>query len=412
MEQVIVAGAGIVGVSTAIWLQRAGYKVTLVDRQGPASGTSHGNAGVLAASGLTPVTMPGLVKKAPFMLLDKFSPLFLRAGYFPRLLPFLAEYLGKCNYEDVRLYAKGMAPLVHDTVSQHRALAKGTGAEQFIEDTDYCFGYADNQDFLADAIAWDLRREWNVDFDVMAGKAYGKIDPIYDGKFATVVRCSQHGRISDPGAYVQALAKHFEAEGGQLELATVIDLRQDSSGRAILITDKGEMGADKIALTTGVWSKPLLQKFGIRVPMESERGYHIELVNPELYPKNSMMVVGGKFAVTPMNGRIRCAGVVEFAGLEAGKREAPLKMLSHHIQSLFSELNYDSQIDWLGHRPALVDSLPMIGSITGNENLFTAFGHQHLGLTGGAKTGRIVSELISQDGSSVDVSPYHTNRFN
>ena len=106
MEQVIVAGAGIVGVSTAIWLQRAGYKVTLVDRQGPASGTSHGNAGVLAASGLTPVTMPGLVKKAPFMLLDKFSPLFLRAGYFPRLLPFLAEYLGRCNYEDVRLYAK------------------------------------------------------------------------------------------------------------------------------------------------------------------------------------------------------------------------------------------------------------------------------------------------------------------
>ena len=87
-------------------------------------------------------------------------------------------------------------------------------------------------------------------------------------------------------------------------------------------------------------------------------------------------------------------------------------MLSHHIQSLFSELNYDSQIDWLGHRPALVDSLPMIGSITGNENLFTAFGHQHLGLTGGAKTGRIISELISQDGSSVDVSPYHTNRFN
>ena len=411
MKQIIVAGAGIVGVSTAIWLQREGYDVTLVDREGPASGTSHGNAGVLAAAGLTPVTMPGLVRKAPFMLLDKYSPLFLRAAYFPKLIPFLAEYLGKCNLDDVHKYAAGMAPLVHDTVSQHKALAKGTEAEKFIEESDYCFGYASHADFLADATAWKIRKDWDIPFDVMTGSQYGKADPIYAGQFETVVKCREHGRITDPGAYVKALAAHFLSQGGKFERATVIDVHHNEHENAALITDKGKMGADKIILTTGVWSKPLLQKFGIRIPMESERGYHIELVAPESYPINSMMVVSGKFAVTPMQGRIRCAGVVEFAGLETEKRRKPLEMLAHHIDLLFPNLKYEGQIEWLGHRPALVDSLPMIGQIKDQENLFTAFGHQQLGWTGGAKTGRILSEVIAQKAISVDVKRYRTDRF-
>ena len=141
MAQIIVLGAGIVGVSTSIWLQRAGYHVTLVDKAGPASGTSFGNAGVLAAGGVIPVTTPGLWKKAPFMLLDKNSPLFLRWRYLPKLVPFLLDYLTKCTEEDVKIYAKGMLPLIYDSVEQHKTLAKGTPAEIFIKDADYCFGY-------------------------------------------------------------------------------------------------------------------------------------------------------------------------------------------------------------------------------------------------------------------------------
>ena len=124
MAQIIVLGAGIVGVSTSIWLQRAGYHVTLVDKAGPASGTSFGNAGVLAAGGVIPVTTPGLWKKAPFMLLDKNSPLFLRWRYLPKLLPFLFNYLKKCTEEDVNIYAKGMLPLIYDSVEQHKRWQK------------------------------------------------------------------------------------------------------------------------------------------------------------------------------------------------------------------------------------------------------------------------------------------------
>ncbi|MCY4035787.1 MAG: FAD-dependent oxidoreductase [Hyphomicrobiales bacterium] len=409
--KIVVAGAGIVGVSTAVWLQRAGFEVVLVDREGPAAGTSHGNAGILAAASVTPVTMPGLVGKAPLMLLDRNAPLFLRLGYLPRLLPFLGPYLSRCNERDVRRYADGMAPLVYDTVAQHKALAAGTDAESFIEEGDYCFGYASHAEFKADGFAWKLRDERGYVYEVQSGEDYAEADPFYAGSFDTVVRCKNHGRISDPGAYVKALAAHFVAEGGSFVRAVVSDIEVNGSGRAELVTNEGRIGGDKIALTTGVWSKPLLTKFGLSVPLETERGYHIELVDPRSYPKNPMMVASGKFVVTPMQGRIRCAGIVEFAGLQTASRRQPLDMLKRRIKQLFPGLEYREQSEWLGHRPALTDSLPMIGRVTEEAELFTAFGHQHLGLTGGAKTGRVMADLMSGIQPAIDVIPYATNRF-
>ncbi len=215
MAQIIVLGAGIVGVSTSIWLQRAGYHVTLVDKAGPASGTSFGNAGVLAAGGVIPVTTPGLWKKAPFMLLDKNSPLFLRWRYLPKLLPFLFNYLKKCTEEDVNTYAKGMLPLIYDAVDQHKTLANGTPAEAFIKDADYCFGYDTETRYLDDQSSWALRKQLGFELQVQSGEEYTQTDPLYAGKFHTVVRCKQHGMVTDPGAYVKALAEYFEDSGGR-----------------------------------------------------------------------------------------------------------------------------------------------------------------------------------------------------
>ena len=410
-KRIVVAGAGIVGVSTAVWLQRAGHDVVLVDREGPASGTSHGNAGVLAAAAIVPVAVPGLIRKAPMMLLDRDSPLFVRLGHLPRLLPFLGRYLAHCNERDLKRYVDGMFPLVHDTVAQHRALAEGTGAERFIEDADYCYGYATRGEFEDDGPAWRLRDERGFDYEIQSGDDYARADPIYAGAFDTVVRCRNHGRISDPGAYVKALAAHFAAEGGGLVEATVSDVGVDSSGRPGLVTDKGRIGGDAVALATGVWSKPLLAGFGIRIPLESERGYHIELVGPDRYPKNTMLVASGKFVATPMLGRIRCAGLVEYAGLKVGGRRQPLAMLKRRVAALFPDLEYGERVEWLGHRPALVDSQPMIGRVAGDAEIYTAFGHQHLGLTGGAKTGRIMADLVSGAEPAVDMAPYRPDRF-
>ncbi|MED5531783.1 MAG: FAD-binding oxidoreductase, partial [Pseudomonadota bacterium] len=167
----------------------------------------------------------------------------------------------------------------------------------------------------------------------------------------------------------------------------------------------------KVIIATGAWSKDLVKKFGLKIPLESERGYHIEFIKPQIYPRVPMMLTSKKFVITPMNGRIRAAGLVEFAGLKAASRRGPIKLLKRQMKNLFPNLKYEQEIEWLGHRPALTDSLPMLGHIDSEKRLFLAFGHQHLGLTGGAKTGRIVSDLIMGKNINLNVSNYRPDRF-
>lgn len=409
--EVIVAGAGIVGVSTAIWLQRAGHTVTLVDRDGPASGTSHGNAGVLASGSVIPVTTPGLMRRAPGMLFDPDSPLFLKWSYVPKLLSFLVRYMGYANDAHVTRYSKAMAGLLHDSVDQHLALAQGTGAERFISREDYCFGYASQAAFEADSYAWRKRSEVGVKFETVSGAQYQRDDPAYGDAFHTVVRCLEHGRISDPGGYVQALAAHFVDQGGTLQLTQITDVDVRGGVVDALHTADGPMRADHIVFAMGPWSKKIAHKLGVKVPFESERGYHIELMNPSNSPRNPMMVASGKFVVTPMEGRIRAAGVIEFGGLDAAPSRAPFELLRKQLAQVLPDVTYDSVVEWMGHRPAPADSLPLIGANDGSAKSYSAFGHQHVGLTGGAKTGRIVADMISGQRSNMDMSSFDPKKY-
>ncbi|SHF44739.1 D-amino-acid dehydrogenase [Litoreibacter ascidiaceicola] len=404
--RVIVVGAGIVGVSCAIWLQRSGHDVTIVDKAGPASGTSHGNAGVLAAGAVVPVTTPGLLKRAPGMLLSPNAPLFLKWSYLPKLLPFLARYLGYATDVHVDYYANAMATLLHDSVEQHRSLAAGTGAEAFIGAEDYCFGYATKAAYDADSYGWEKRKAAGYDYEVVDGATYVNYDPIFGTAFETVVRCKNHGRISDPGKYVKALADHFVSQGGSLHICEVKDVEVVDGEISALNTADGDMSADHIVFAMGPWSKAIAHKLGVKVPFESERGYHIELTNPSQMPKSPMMVASGKFVITPMDGRLRAAGVVEFGGLEKGPSRAPFNLLRRQVAELLPNLRYDEVIEWMGHRPAPADSLPLIGANDPSARSFSAFGHQHVGLTGGPKTGRIIADLIDGKKPNIDLAPF------
>lgn len=412
MKHVLIAGAGVVGVSSAIWLQRAGCRVTIVDRAGPASGTSHGNAGVLAAGAVVPVTVPGLTRKAPAMLFDPSSPLFLRWSYLPKLLPFLAKYMSYATNAHVNHYAKSMSTLLHDTVDQHHALAKGTGAEGFVSEEDYCFGYQTHAAFEADAYSWSKRRNQDVPYQVVSGAEYAAYDPLYEGHFETVVRCKSHGRISDPGAYINALADHFVEQGGELIITNINDVAIEDGEVTALMTDDGAMSADTILLAMGPWSKKIAHKLGIKVPFESERGYHIELINPTAMPRAPMMVASGKFVITPMRGRIRAAGVIEFGGLDAPASRAPLELLRKQVAALLPAVEYDDLVEWMGHRPAPADSLPLIGANDDTGKSYSAFGHQHVGLTGGPKTGRIIADLITGQKPNIDLAPFDPAKYN
>jgi D-amino-acid dehydrogenase len=412
MVHVVIAGAGIVGVSSAIWLQRAGHEVTLVDRMDVALRTSYGNAGVLAAGAILPVPVPGLAQKLPKMVFSRDEPLFLQWRYLPRLLPFLAKYLSFARADHVAHCARSLSYLLADSHAQHQSLAEGTGAERFISDADFCFGYATEASYRADESGRALRRAHGYEIEELDGAAYAVRDPLYSGQFAKVVCYKNSGRISDPGAYLAALLAHFQAEGGTMLAARIEDIELQHGAYKALITDQGRVTGDHIVLAMGAWSGKMAKKLGVkRLALESERGYHIELHNPSAMPKAPMMVSAGKFVVTPMEGRIRCAGVVEFASTEAAAQDGPVQFIKRQIATLFPDLTYDHMSDWMGRRPATTDSLPLIGPARAIANGHMAFGHQHIGLTAGPKTGRLIADMVSDQPSNTDLSAFDPARY-
>ena len=410
-KPIVIVGAGIVGVSTAIWLQRDGHKVILVDRAGPAEGASFGNGGILASCSCVPVTGPGLIAKAPRMLLDPTQPLFLRWGYLPKLAPWLLKYLSHANAADTTRIAKAIAGVTADSLNDHLALAAGTGAEKWIVPSEYAYIYRDRAHFQEDAFGWNLRRENGFTWEEIEGQAFRDWDGIFASDLGFAAKFDDHGRISDPGQYVKDLAAHVVAQGGQLLKADVTDVVREN-GQVTAIRAGGEnIPCSAVVIATGVWSGALAKKLGLSVPLEAERGYHIELWEPNFMPKAPVMVASGKFVATPMEGRLRIAGVVEFGGTEAGASQAPLNLLKKNGIAAFPGLKWKEMTEWVGFRPAPADSIPVIGEVPGIKGAFTGFGHHHIGLTGGPKTGRLLAQMIAGRQPNVDVSVYSPARY-
>jgi len=412
---VAVIGAGIVGVATALELARAGTRVTLVDRDGPAAGASQGNGGVLAACAVVPVTVPGLARKGPRLLLARDGPLFLRWSYLPRLVPWLARYLAHANAPDTARISRGLAPLTSDSLEQHEQLSAGTPAARYVVPADYLYLYPDRAAYEADAFGWGLRREAGFAWEEMGREALDAYDPLLAQAAGFAVRLGGHGRISDPGAYVRALASEAERLGARILRADVSDIVEEG-GRVAglrLRTGQGEetLACDAAVVTTGAWSGPLARRLGVDVPLETERGYHLELVNPSAMPRAPVMLAAAKFVATPMEGRLRLAGIVEFGGLAAGPSRAPFDLLRRQARRAFPTLTWESEREWMGHRPATTDSLPLIGPAPGIAGAWLGFGHHHIGLTAGPKTGRLLARLVTGRHPNVDLSAVSPARF-
>lgn len=409
-KKVVVVGAGIVGVSAAIWLQRAGHRVTLIDKGLPGQATSFGNAGILASCAMVPVTGPGLLTKAPGMLLDKDFPLFMRWSYLPKLLPWLVRYMSNANDADTQRIAKGIAGVVTDSVQQHQELAGNTAADAYIKTTHYAYAYKDRAAFDADAYAWAIRREHGFVPELIEGAAVQEVEPFLNDSVGLLAQMDDHGFILNPGAYVASLAQVFVDMGGQLVQEEVRDFNLSAGRITSVQSSESQYDCDAAVLATGVWAKPLLQKLGINVPLEAERGYHILYKNPNSKPKQPVMMASGKFVATPMEMGLRCAGIVELGGTQAGPSKQPLDLLRKSVKTYFPDLRAEDEEQWLGFRPAPSDSLPLIGEVA-SSGVYTAFGHHHIGLTGGPKTGRLVAEMISGQALSTDVTPYQPERF-
>lgn len=409
---ILIVGAGITGVSAAEWLRRDGHDVTLIDPvyPGDSAQTSYGNAGLLARTSVVPVATPALVRKAPKMVFDPASPLFLRWSYLPRLLPWLIPFLRNSNARRIREIAGNLTELAFDTTEQHMALSRGTGADAHITMGEFVNLYRSRADHDADTLSIDIRREHGLEPEFLSRAELTERDPHLgpDYTFGTMVR--NYGWLTSPGAYVKALFAHFCREGGQFRQSRVVDIKP---GETPVVTLEGgdALTGDRIVLSAGAWSAKLARAMGAPVLLEAERGYHVSMYGANHAPPNPYMVTDGKFVVTPMDGFLRAAGVAEFAGVDAPASDAPNRLIEKGVKKLYPNLTFERAEKWMGRRPTTPDSMPVIGESPKAPNVLHAYGGQHIGLTIGPKLGRIVSDMVSNRRANTDLAPYRPDRF-
>lgn len=410
---IIVVGGGITGISAGEWLRRDGHCVTVIDRVAPGdpAQTSYGNAGLLARCAVVPVPVPGIWKKAPGMLLHPDGPLFLRWAYLPRLLPWLIPFLRTARRDRVQTTAAALLQLIGDSVDQHRALSRGTPAERWIRTGEYSYLYSDRAAYERDSFSFELYRTLGIEWEERDRHTMLEIDPAIGPDFGFAATFSDHGWIADPGRYVADLAAWFEAQGGTLRRADVSGVTPLEGGRAAVTAGGERLEADRVVLAAGAWSARLTRNVGHAAALESERGYHLRLVGPSTMPPHPYMLADAKFVATPMDGFLRCAGLVEFGGLDASASRAPVALLKRGIRRLYPELEWEAEESWLGHRPSTTDSLPLLGPSPKAPGIVWAFGAQHLGLTMGPKTGRLIADLIGGRTPNIDMAPYRVGRF-
>lgn len=410
--KVLIVGAGITGLSAAEWLRRDGHDVILIDpvEPGDRQQASFGNAGLLARSSVIPVATPSLVRKAPFMVFDPDSPLFLRWSYLPRLIPWLIPFLRNSNLRRVAEIAPALTEMAFDTNEQHLALSRGTGAEAYIAHGEYIQLFREQAVFDADTLLNDTYRRLGFQPGTLSRQDLLDRDPHLGPDYTFGAVFGDYCWITSPGAYVAALYRHYRQQGGRFRQASVADITPGAQPSVLL--DGGEvLHGDKVVLSAGAWSARLARKAGAPVQLEAERGYHLSMYGPSHMPPCPYSVTDGKFVVTPMDGFMRAAGVVEFAGVDAPPIQAPVKLIEHGVRRLYPTLTFDRAESWMGRRPTTPDSLPLIGENARAPNVLHAYGGQHLGLTMGPKLGRLTADLISGRRTNIDLTPYRPDRF-
>ncbi len=403
-------GAGVAGLSTALYLQRSGHRVCVIDPLPPASGTSYGNAGLISKDTAVPIALPGMLGKVPGWLMNREGPLVVRPSYLPRALPWLLRWIAASRMQRVLQISDAMRALHRDSlvcwlellgkdlyadlirpVGQVR-IWEGEGSESKIE-----LAIAQRHGIRAEALDADALRQ--IYPGIAPGISKGLLIP---GNAYTV----------NPQRLVQTLANLLVGAGGKVIAERAMKIIPNGGAAGFMImTNVANRTAQRVVVATGAWTRELLDPLGIKVPLETERGYHAMMPAPNITLRIPMSVKNRGFGLTSMENGLRAGGTVEIGGLTAAPDERRAKVLVEHAKRIFPTLQCGAPSYWMGHRPSTPDSLPILGATPGQPGLFLAFGHGHFGMTGGPPSARLVSQLINGAAPSIDPAPYSCARF-
>ena len=407
--EITIIGAGIVGLSSAINLVKRGSKVTLIEKDLKGQPASYGNASWLSSPSITPVLMPGMFKKIPKMWLSKDGPLFLRFPGVLKMIPFLIKYLSYTKKEKVEHISKNLAFLLKDSIGEHRELAKGSKAERWIEDSPFLFIYKNKTDFENDSYTWSLRKKYGFELIEVQKEELNRIFPGLSQEYTFAIKIENQGYISNSQNYLDDLIDYYKSLGGEIIENEVLDINP-SGDNFIIKLKNSDLFTEKVLISSGVYSGDFVKKFNVKVPIESERGYHLELFDTNIRINHPIMNGYLKLAITPRPTGIRFAGLVEFGSLNSKPNPKAFELLMRNAQSMFPGITFKRKMEWSGHRPSTVDSLPVIGASERSNNLFFAYGHHHIGLTAGPKTGKMIAKQILRDNDQFDLEAFNPHR--
>ena len=407
----VVIGAGIIGTAIAYDLQKRGRSVVLLDRDAPGKGASFGNMASIAVTEFMPASRPSVWRQIPGWMLDPEGPVRVRPSYMPRLVPWFLRFIAASRPAKLRALEAQGAALCGRALADTLDLLRETGLQDQISEVGCLSLYTDAAEFRADREHIEILERFGFAHEVLDGAAARALEPALSDKIGMAVRFPDNRSMKDPYKLVLALAERFQALGGRIERGTVVGFARSDQITAVKLADGREIAADEVVICAGAFSGRLSKLLDEPIPLETERGYHTQIMAPGITMQHSIIWPARAFMVTPTAGGIRVGGTVEMAGLDAPPDYRRAKVTVRRAQTALPGLACAEFTEWMGHRPALPDTVPIISASAKVRGVFYAVGHGHLGLTYAATTARLMGDLITGGRPEIDLHPYRVNRF-
>jgi D-amino-acid dehydrogenase len=404
----LVIGAGMVGICCALYLQREGLEVTLLDRDGPGEGCSSGNAGNIGLGTYPPA---GVLAKVPGMLMDRRQPLFIRWPDLPRLAPWFARYALASAPGRRAAVAEAIDNLHRHVLAAYDTLLAEAGAEELVVKRGTVFTYESRRSFVADAATRENYRRRGLALTDLDRDEVHQLEPALGPAVESGVYLDGTAHTVDPLRLARAFADGFQRRGGTLLRETVRGFEPGSGGPPRVVTDAATHAPDLIVLAAGAWSSALASQLGSRVPLAAERGYHVMLPDPGVSLSRPLRLSDRHVVATPMEHGLRLTGIAEFSGLDKPPHWPRADLVLRHAQAVIPGIKADGMTRWMGHRPSTPDSIPVIGRSPRHPSVLFAFGHCHSGLSQAAVTGKLIGELAAGRPTLIDITPFRSERF-
>ena len=405
-----VIGAGIQGVCISLWLIKKGFEVTLIDREDPGKeSASYGNAGHFSPYASVPVNRPDILVDVPTMLLSSMGPLALKWNYVPKMIPWFIKFIKNCSKKNMLHTTKYMHQILDLALPAYDELFEDINVSELVESKGIIYFWT-NKDLKSRELEINMRKELGVKQQLLTPHEIHDLEPhikqIYHG--GVLYPNARHTR--NPKKVLLKLFDLFIKKGGHFEKQNVQSISFTTDNKPVIKTNLNFYNFDKAVIACGAFSKKITDQLGEKIPLDTERGYHVHFKGHDHLLTRPVIFLNRGFGITPMEQGLRVVGTVEFGGLDNPVSKKRILNLVNNAKYLFPELT-EHHDEWLGFRPTLPDFLPVMGPSKNYKNLFYSFGHHHLGWTLGAISGKIVSGMIAGENTNLDLSAYNSTRF-